>query len=118
MLRRESPEGQAARVATGLSLLRDVAWYLGVDLITMLREGPRVFDIVHLALAGQPIDQVAANVFVVAARGLVELHHEGVVVLDQIVRGALRSHEHRRAGENLEVQVFVGFNDGVWRDGQ
>jgi Kef-type K+ transport system membrane component KefB len=44
-------------------LLGNVAWYLGVDLITVLREGPRVFDIVDLTLAGSPIDVVAESIF-------------------------------------------------------
>lgn len=44
-------------------VLGNVAWYFGVDLITMLREGPRVFEIVYLTLAGQPVDQVATSVF-------------------------------------------------------
>ena len=43
--------------------LGNIAWYLGVDLITLLREGPRVFDIVHLTLAGQPIEQAVAAIF-------------------------------------------------------
>jgi Kef-type K+ transport system membrane component KefB len=44
-------------------LLGNVAWYLGVDLITVLREGPRVFDIVDLTLAGSSIDVVAESIF-------------------------------------------------------
>lgn len=44
-------------------LLGNVAWLMGVDLIVVLREGPRVFDIVNLTLAGAPIDQVAASLF-------------------------------------------------------
>lgn len=44
-------------------LLGNVAWYLGFDLITVLREGPRVFDVVNLMLAGTPIDAVAESVF-------------------------------------------------------
>jgi Kef-type K+ transport system membrane component KefB len=44
-------------------LLGNVAWYLGVDLITVLREGPRVFAIVDLTLAGSSIDVVAESIF-------------------------------------------------------
>lgn len=44
-------------------LLGNIAWYLGVDLITVLREGPQVFDVVNQALAGAPIDEVAAATF-------------------------------------------------------
>jgi Kef-type K+ transport system membrane component KefB len=44
-------------------LLGNVGWYLGFDLITVLREGPRVFDVVNLTLAGAPIDVVASNAF-------------------------------------------------------
>lgn len=34
-------------------LLGNIAWYLGVDLITVLREGPQVFDVVNQALAAR-----------------------------------------------------------------
>lgn len=44
-------------------LLGNAAWYFGVDLITVLREGPRVFDIVNLSLAGSSIDVVAESIF-------------------------------------------------------
>lgn len=44
-------------------LLGNIAWYLDVDLIVVLREGPRVFDIVSQTLAGAPIDQVAISLF-------------------------------------------------------
>lgn len=45
-------------------LLGNVAWYMGVDLIVVLREGPRVFEIVSQTLAGGvPIDQVANSLF-------------------------------------------------------
>jgi Kef-type K+ transport system membrane component KefB len=44
-------------------LLGNVAWYLGVDLIVVLREGPLVFDIVSQTLAGASIDQVAISLF-------------------------------------------------------
>jgi Kef-type K+ transport system membrane component KefB len=44
-------------------LLGNVAWYLGFDLITVLREGPRVFDVVNLTLSGAPIDVVASSIF-------------------------------------------------------
>jgi len=44
-------------------LLGNIAWYLGFDLITVLREGSRVFDVVNLTLAGSPIDVVAKSIF-------------------------------------------------------
>ena len=44
-------------------LLGNVAWYLGFDLITVLREGPRVFDVVNLTLSGAPIEVVASGTF-------------------------------------------------------
>lgn len=44
-------------------LVGNVAWYLGVDLITVLREGPRVFEVVNEMLAGVPIDEVAVSIF-------------------------------------------------------
>ena len=44
-------------------LLGNIAWYLGFDLITVLREGPRVFDVVNLSLAGAPIEVVASSIF-------------------------------------------------------
>lgn len=44
-------------------LLGNVAWYLGFDLITVLREGPRVFEAVNQMLAGAPIDDVVVAIF-------------------------------------------------------
>lgn len=44
-------------------LLGNIAWYIGVDLIVVLREGPRVFDIVSQTLSGAPIDEVAIRLF-------------------------------------------------------
>ena len=44
-------------------LLGNIAWYLGVDLIAILREGPRVFDVVNATLAGAPIGDVSAAIF-------------------------------------------------------
>ncbi len=44
-------------------LLGNVAWYLGIDLITVLREGSRVFEVVHQVLAGNPIEHVSVAVF-------------------------------------------------------
>ena len=44
-------------------LLGNIAWYFGFDLITVLREGPRVFDVVNLSLAGAPIEVVASSIF-------------------------------------------------------
>jgi Na+:H+ antiporter len=44
-------------------LLGNVAWYLGFDLIAVLREGSRVFEVVNQALLGVPIEQAAASIF-------------------------------------------------------
>lgn len=44
-------------------LLGNIAWYFGVDLIAVLREGPRVFEIINEVLAGGSIDDVAAYIF-------------------------------------------------------
>jgi Kef-type K+ transport system membrane component KefB len=44
-------------------VLGNLAWYLGFDLITVLREGPRVFEVVSQTLAGTPIQQVATGIF-------------------------------------------------------
>ncbi len=44
-------------------LLGNVAWWLGVDLIAVLREGPQVFEIINATLAGRPTDATAAQLF-------------------------------------------------------
>ena len=44
-------------------LLGNIAWYMGFDLITVLREGSRVFDIVNQALTGVSIEQAATQIF-------------------------------------------------------
>jgi len=44
-------------------LVGNLAWYLGVDLVTVLREGPRFFDLVAEVLAGGPVNEVAVRVF-------------------------------------------------------
>ena len=44
-------------------LLGNIAWYFRFDLITVLREGPRVFEIVNSSLTGASINDVAAAVF-------------------------------------------------------
>jgi Kef-type K+ transport system membrane component KefB len=44
-------------------LLGNIAWYYGIDLIAVLREGPRVFDVVNQTLTGAPLDQVAISIF-------------------------------------------------------
>ena len=44
-------------------LLGNVAWYLGVDLITLLREGPRIFELVREILAGAPVHDAAVAMF-------------------------------------------------------
>jgi len=40
-------------------ILGNVAYYLGLDLITVLREGPAIFDLERLAIAGESLDQAA-----------------------------------------------------------
>lgn len=44
-------------------LLGNAAWYFGIDLVVVLREGSRVFDVVNAALAGESIEQVATAMF-------------------------------------------------------
>lgn len=44
-------------------VLGNIAWYLGFDLITVLREGPRVFEVVNQTLSGMPVHEVAVAVF-------------------------------------------------------
>jgi len=44
-------------------LVGNIAWYLGVDLITVLREGPRVFEVVSQTLAGAQCVDVATAIF-------------------------------------------------------
>jgi Kef-type K+ transport system membrane component KefB len=44
-------------------VLGNLGWYLGVDLIMVLREGPLVFDVVRQTLGGMPISEVAAATF-------------------------------------------------------
>ncbi|MEQ9562448.1 MAG: hypothetical protein RLN69_08005, partial [Woeseiaceae bacterium] len=44
-------------------LLGNVAWYLGIDLITVLREGPRVFELVGASLAGASVHDAATAIF-------------------------------------------------------
>lgn len=44
-------------------LLGNIAWYLGVDLIAVLREGPRVFELVDQVLAGASLNEVAVALF-------------------------------------------------------
>lgn len=44
-------------------LLGNIAWYLGFDLITVLREGPSIFEVVNKVLAGASIDDVSAAAF-------------------------------------------------------
>lgn len=40
-------------------ILGNVAYYLGLDLITVLREGPAIFDLERLAIAGEALDMAA-----------------------------------------------------------
>ena len=44
-------------------LLGNIAWYFGFDLIAVLREGPRVFEVVDSVLAGAGIYEVAVATF-------------------------------------------------------
>lgn len=44
-------------------LLGNIAWYFGFDLIAVLREGPRVFEVVNSVLAGVEINDVAITTF-------------------------------------------------------
>lgn len=44
-------------------LLGNIAWYLGVDLITVLREGPRVFEVVNAVLAGADVTDASTAAF-------------------------------------------------------
>ena len=44
-------------------LLGNIAWYYGFDLITLLREGPRIFELINAVLAGAPIEQAAIAMF-------------------------------------------------------
>jgi Kef-type K+ transport system membrane component KefB len=44
-------------------LLGNLAYYFGIDLITVLREGQSVFDVVNRTLAGAPVAEVAAEIF-------------------------------------------------------
>jgi Kef-type K+ transport system membrane component KefB len=44
-------------------LLGNIAWYFGVDLIAVLREGPHVFELVHETLAGASVDEAAVHIF-------------------------------------------------------
>lgn len=44
-------------------LLGNLAWYFHFDLLAVLREGPRVFDVVNGVLAGGDINQVATAIF-------------------------------------------------------
>jgi len=44
-------------------LLGNIAWYAGFDLITVLREGPQVFDVVNASLAGTALQDAAVSMF-------------------------------------------------------
>lgn len=44
-------------------LLGNLAWYFHFDLLAILREGPRVFDVVNGVLAGGDINEVAVAIF-------------------------------------------------------
>jgi hypothetical protein len=41
-------------------ILGNAAYYLGLDLITVLREGPAIFDLERLAIAGEALDTAAS----------------------------------------------------------
>jgi Na+:H+ antiporter len=44
-------------------LLGNLAWYFGVDLIAILREGPLVFEVVNMTLSGTPLEAAAIEIF-------------------------------------------------------
>ncbi len=44
-------------------LLGNIAWYLGIDLITLLREGARIFEITNHVLTGVSVDEAATAIF-------------------------------------------------------
>jgi Kef-type K+ transport system membrane component KefB len=44
-------------------LLGNLGWYYGIELITVLREGPQVFEVVNQTLSGLPLEQVAVTIF-------------------------------------------------------
>jgi Na+:H+ antiporter len=50
-------------------LLGNAAWYFGFDLITVLREGARIFDITQYTLSGMSISDAATAIFGDAASG-------------------------------------------------
>ncbi len=42
-------------------LLGNLGWWLGLDLIVLLREGPQIFELVHDALTGASLNEVASE---------------------------------------------------------
>ena len=40
-------------------VLGNLAYFIGIDLIMVLREGPAIFDLVNLSIAGEPLDMAA-----------------------------------------------------------
>lgn len=54
-------------------LLGNVAYFFGLDLILVLREGPAVFDMLDLALQGQPMEKAADAAFGHAAERVLSL---------------------------------------------
>lgn len=44
-------------------LLGNLAWYFGIDLIAILREGPLVFEVVNRTLSGVPLETAATQIF-------------------------------------------------------
>jgi Kef-type K+ transport system membrane component KefB len=88
-------------------LLGNVAWYLGFDLITVLREGPRVFDVVNLTLAGAPIDLVANSAFGADKAPEIAFSRYGVIFMLFMVGLQTNLHEMRVVGaDSLRVAII------------
>jgi Kef-type K+ transport system membrane component KefB len=51
-------------------LLGNVAYYLGLDLIVVLREGPTIFDLERLTIAGKALDMAAFATLVATSVGI------------------------------------------------
>lgn len=44
-------------------ILGNMVWFIGIDLIVVLREGSRVFEFLNYSLAGVPIDEASRAIF-------------------------------------------------------
>jgi Kef-type K+ transport system membrane component KefB len=69
-------------------VLGNVGYLLGLDLVEVLREGPAIFDMVSLALAGQPLAQAADHTLgpMAAPRVLEILHGSGGGAMLQVAQ--------------------------------